>query len=489
MRARTLFVCQSCGGQSPKWLGRCPECGEWNSLLEEAAPAAAARRAVPSAGGAPRPLAEIETEAYPRVSCGVGELDRVLGGGLVPGSLVLIGGDPGIGKSTLLMQAAGRLAEGAGRALYVTGEESTHQVKLRAERLGVTGANLYLAAETDMDTVEAHARSLEPAFLIVDSIQTAHDPAHDSAPGTVSQVRACCARLLRLAKETHMSVFLVGHVTKEGTLAGPRVLEHMVDVVLYFEGDRFHCHRILRGVKNRFGSTEEIGLFEMTGAGLREIASAGELFLARRDDPAPGSAVVAVMEGTRPLLVEVQALVARSFLNSPRRTANGVDYNRACMLLAVLERRCGMRLSDKDVYLNVAGGLRIAEPAADLGIALALASSYRDRPADPTLVVTGEVGLGGEVRAVQQLDRRLREAERLGFSRALTPSGGVPGASTLTIEGIAHLHEALDRASWAPPRAPRRATKTPSYRSPLFPSADGRLARLSWRRPALSVWP
>jgi DNA repair protein RadA/Sms len=447
MKARTFFVCQSCGGQSPKWLGRCPDCGEWASLVEEAAPAGGgAPRDARSPGGAPRRIAEIETESHPRVPCGVGELDRVLGGGLVPGSLVLIGGDPGIGKSTLLMQAASRLAATVGPTLYVTGEESTHQVKLRAERLDAITPDLYLAAETDVEVVEAQTRSLKPAVLVIDSIQTAHDPALDSAPGTVSQVRASCARLLRLAKETHTSVFLVGHVTKEGALAGPRVLEHMVDVVLYFEGDRFQSHRILRGVKNRFGSTDEIGLFEMTGGGLREIPSASELFLSQRPAAGPGSAVVAVMEGTRPVLIEVQALVARSFLNSPRRTANGVDYNRACMLLAVLERRCGMRLSDKDVYVNVAGGIRVAEPAADLGIALALAGSFRDRATAPEVVVCGEVGLGGELRAVQQLDRRLREAERMGFRRAVVPAGKDAPAGALQVTRAATLQEALDSA-------------------------------------------
>lgn len=450
MKTRTRFVCQQCGGMSPKWMGRCPECGEWNSLVEEVvAEAPASGRSAPlgaTASSAPMPIASIPMETWKRSPSGIGEFDRVLGGGIVPGSLVLIGGDPGIGKSTLLMQASGRLAEGSGRVLYVTGEESTQQVKLRGERLGTLAPELYLAAETDIQAIEAHALNLKPRFLVVDSIQTVHDPDIGSAPATVSQVRACCARLMRLAKSTHTTVFIVGHVTKEGTIAGPRVLEHMVDVVLYFEGDRFQSYRILRGVKNRFGSTDEIGLFEMGDAGLREVAGASELFLSQRPEQGPGSAVVAVIEGTRPLLVEVQALVAKSYLAAPRRTTTGVDYNRAMMILAVLEKRCGLRLGDKDVFVNVAGGLKVAEPAVDLGIAVALASSYRDRPVDHELVVAGEVGLAGEVRSVHQMDRRLKEAQRMGFRRALVPAGKNPTLAGLEITPITSAREALDLA-------------------------------------------
>lgn len=427
-------------------------------MLEEAAPVRASSRA-PSGfaapPAAPRPIASVPMDTWARVPTGIAEYDRVLGGGVVPGSLVLIGGDPGIGKSTLTLQASGRLAASGGRVLYVTGEESAQQVRMRAERLDTLVPDLYLAAETDIDAIEAHIANLSPRFVIIDSIQTMYDPSVASSPGTVSQVRACCARLMRLAKGTDTTIFLVGHVTKEGTLAGPRVLEHMVDTVLYFEGDRFQSYRILRAVKNRFGSTDEIGLFEMSDCGLREVAGASELFLAQRPEQGPGSAVVAIIEGTRPLLVEVQALVARSFLASPRRTTTGIDYNRVCMILAVLEKRCALRMSDKDVYVNVAGGLKVAEPAVDLGIAVALASSFRDRPVDPAMVVTGEVGLAGEIRTVHQTERRLREAQRMGFSRALVP-GPQPCATSLTgleVQEVRNVREAIHAALQAPQSA------------------------------------
>jgi len=428
-------------------VGRCADCGGWNTLVEEAV-------VLTSRGGAasdaafrsePVPIATVPMDSWRRASSGIPEFDRVLGGGIVPGSLVLIGGDPGIGKSTLLTQVSGKLAEAAGRVLYVTGEESPQQVKLRADRLGTLAPELYLVAETEIDAVEAHVKALNPGFVIVDSIQTIHDPEGGSAPGSVSQVRSCCARLLRLAKSTHTTIFIVGHVTKEGAIAGPRVLEHMVDTVLYFEGDRFQSYRILRGVKNRFGSTEEIGLFEMSDAGLREVAGASELFLSQRAQQGPGSAVAAIIEGTRPLLVEVQALVSRSFLPSPRRTTTGIDYNRACMILAVLEKRCGLRLSDKDVYVNVAGGLKVAEPAVDLAIAVALASSFRDAAVAPEFAVAGEIGLSGELRSVHQTDRRVREAQRMGFTRMLLPEGSRFAADPgIRITAAATLREAID---------------------------------------------
>lgn len=453
-KTRTRYICQKCGHEAARWLGRCPDCGAWNSLLEEVvvepAKGGGGGSAVPAGlgGTPPQPIAAIPMESWSRVSSGVGEFDRVLGGGIVPGSLVLIGGDPGIGKSTLLMQVAGEVARQGARMLYVTGEESTQQVKLRAERLDTLAPELYLAAETDIDVIETHARNLQPRFLVIDSVQTILDPSLSSAAATVSQVRACCARLMRLAKSTNTTVFLVGHVTKEGTLAGPRVLEHMVDTVLYFEGDRFQSYRILRAVKNRFGSTDEIGLFEMSDVGLREVPGASELFLAQRPEQAPGSAVVAIIEGTRPLLVEVQALVARSYLAAPRRTATGIDPNRLSMILAVLEKRCGLRMSDKDVYVNVAGGLKIIEPAVDLGVALALASSHRDRPVHPGVVLAGEIGLSGEVRSVHQMDRRLKEAARMGFNRALISSQnagrGVPEG--LEVANVGHVREAIDLA-------------------------------------------
>jgi DNA repair protein RadA/Sms len=447
-KTRTRFVCQKCGHEAPRWLGRCPDCGEWNSLLEETVldrPAASAPAGVALPQSAPQPISSISMDSWARVPTGIAEFDRVLGGGIVPGSLVLIGGDPGIGKSTLLLEASGKLATEQGRTLYVTGEESAQQVRLRAERLETLAPELFLSAETDIEVIEAHTQDLRPRFLVIDSIQTVYDPSIGSAPATVSQVRTCCARLMRLAKGTNTTVFIVGHVTKEGTIAGPRVLEHMVDTVLYFEGDRFQSYRILRAVKNRFGSTDEIGLFEMTDCGLREVAGASELFLSQRPEQGPGSAVVAIIEGTRPLLVEVQALVARSYLAAPRRTTTGIDYNRVCMILAVLEKRCGMRMSDKDVYVNVAGGLKVVEPAVDLGIAVALASSFKDRPVDPGAVIAGEVGLAGEVRTVHQTDRRLREALRMGFSRALVP-GPRPAANGLTgleVQEVRSVQEAI----------------------------------------------
>ncbi len=451
-RATTRFVCQQCGYEAVKWLGRCPDCASWNSLTEEvqaARPPTAVARVFGTEAAPPQSITTIAIEDHQRVPSGIGEFDRVLGGGIVPGSLVLIGGDPGIGKSTLLSQVASRVAERYGRTLYVTGEESVQQVKLRAERLGSLSPELMLAAETEIDVVEAHIASLKPRFVVIDSIQTMHDSSIASAAATVSQVRACTARLMRLAKSTHTSVFIVGHVTKEGTIAGPRVLEHIVDTVLYFEGDRFQAHRLLRAVKNRFGSTDELGIFEMSEAGLIEVANASEMLLQERPTHGPGSAVVAVIEGSRPLLVEIQALVAHSFYTSPRRMTTGVDQNRTAMILAVLEKRAGLRMADKDVYVNVAGGLKLAEPAVDLGIALALASSYRDQAVDPTLVVAGEVGLAGEVRAVQQTDKRLREAERLGFERAITARA--PGSrsalkSTMKLDLVATVRDAVGLA-------------------------------------------
>lgn len=423
-KPKSRFVCQGCGHEAARWLGKCPDCGAWNSHQEEEAPPEGVRRKTASEPSqAPLPIGSVPFESWERVATGATELDRVLGGGLVPGSLVLLGGDPGIGKSSLLMQVTAHLARSAGRTLYVTGEESAQQVRMRAERLDSMADELYLVAESDMDQIEAHIRELKPRFVVVDSIQAVYDPSLGSSPATVGQVRGCCSRLTRIAKGSCISTFLVGHVTKEGAIAGPRVLEHMVDTVLYFEGDRFQSFRVLRGVKNRFGSTDEIGLFEMTGAGLRDVAGASELFLSQRSDDTSGSAVAAVIEGTRPVLVEVQALVSRSFLSSPRRSTTGVDYNRVCMFLAILEKRLGFRLSDRDVYANLAGGLRISEPALDLAVTVALASSYHDRAVRRDTVLTGEVGLAGEVRSVPMLDRRIREAERMGFHRVIVPGG------------------------------------------------------------------
>jgi len=426
-RRRVQYVCQSCGHASAKWLGRCPDCGEWNTLVEEAVAAAPARGG-PRASATPaaQPVSVTEAAAAPeaRTSTGIAEFDRVLGGGLVGGSVVLVGGDPGVGKSTILLQVGDRLARAGARALYVSAEESVRQTRLRADRLGAAAPGLLLLAENDLDVILHTASAQRPAALIVDSIQTVYRSDVASAPGSVAQVRECTAGLVRLAKDEGIAVFIVGHVTKEGALAGPRVLEHLVDTVLYFEGDRHHAYRILRATKNRFGSTNEIGVFEMAAAGLVEVPNPSAAFLSERPREAPGSAVVCAIEGSRPVLVEVQALVSPTHFGMPRRTAAGVDYNRLLLLLAVLERRAGLHLAAQDVYVSVAGGMSVDEPAADLGIAVAVASSLRDRPVDPRVVLIGEVGLAGEIRSVPQMSKRLAEAVRLGFERAVIPASG-----------------------------------------------------------------
>lgn len=415
------FVCQQCGYESPKWLGRCPECGEWNSLVEEVvAPLPKRQPSTKAPVGASQPvrLLEVSTEILPRWHTGMEELDRVLGGGIVPGSLLLLGGDPGVGKSTLLTQVTDRLSA-EHPVLYVSGEESTHQIKLRAKRLGATGQNLYVLAETNVEAMVAHIHALQPVLAVVDSIQTTQTNLLESAPGTVAQVRACGVALQRVAKEQNVAVFMVGHVTKEGALAGPKALEHLVDTVLTFEGDPHLNYRILRATKNRFGSTDEVALFEMREQGLVPVRNPSEWLLSERASHSPGSVVTAIMEGTRPLLVEIQALVTHSYLSQPRRQVTGLDYNRVNMVLAVLEKRVGMRLSDKDVFVNAAGGIFVREPAADLAVALAVVSSLKDRPVPANMVAFGELGLGGEVRSVAQTEPRVREAGRLGFSRVM----------------------------------------------------------------------
>lgn len=446
MRPKTVYSCSQCGAQSPKWLGRCPDCGAWNTMAEERQAPAATGRGRGSAGprNAPLPISQVPPQAEVRRDCGIGELNRVLGGGLVPGSLVLIGGDPGIGKSTLLLQAMQHLA-GQGPVLYVSGEESAAQTRLRGERLGVDAPNLLVLAENSLEEIISQVERYHPQALVVDSIQTVWTQALESAPGSVSQVRESAGRLMLLAKGSNLPVFLVGHVTKDGALAGPRVLEHMVDTVLYFEGDRGHPYRILRAVKNRFGSTNEIGVFEMNGGGLAEVANPSELFLAERPLDAPGSVVTAALEGSRTLLVEVQALVTPTAYGTPRRTTIGADSNRLALLVAVLEKKAGLHLSGQDIFLNVAGGARLSEPAADLAVLLAVASSHLDRPIDPQTVVFGEVGLAGEVRAVTQPEPRLAEAEKLGFKSCLLPSAHLrrlaPG--TMRCEAVATVQEAL----------------------------------------------
>jgi DNA repair protein RadA/Sms len=413
-------------------------------LVEErVAPAPSGRRAAAAAGTRPLPLADVVIERGDRTPIGIAELDRVLGGGVVRGSLVLIGGDPGIGKSTLLLQAARALARVTPPVLYVSAEESAAQVKLRADRLGITGEGLLLWAETDLSAVQAELDTIKPRALVVDSIQTVFLPDLESAPGSVAQVRECGARLMSLAKSRGVATFLVGHVTKEGALAGPRVLEHLVDTVLYFEGEHHHAYRILRAVKNRFGSTNEIGVFEMAAGGLVEVPNPSGFFLAERPADAPGSVIVSALEGTRPLLLELQALVARASFGTPRRTVLGADYNRVCLLLAVLEKRAGLPIGNQDVFVNVAGGGRVAEPAADLGVIIAAASSYLERPVPGDLLVVGEVGLTGEVRAVNGVEARLKAAAQLGFRRAIVPRSNVESDLPLPVTGVASVADAL----------------------------------------------
>ncbi|MGE5547562.1 MAG: DNA repair protein RadA [Solirubrobacterales bacterium] len=443
------FVCQECGAVTTKWAGKCDSCGAWNSIVEEAA-----RDEVPK-GLTGRPGKKIEfvglegtAAPLPRLVTGIAELDRVAGGGLVPGSALLVGGDPGIGKSTLLLQATAALSAHAPVA-YISGEEAVDQVRMRAQRLGLARARVALASATSLRDIVASLDGAEaPKVVVIDSIQTVYADNVESAPGSVAQVRACAHELIRLAKRRGFVLFLVGHVTKEGTIAGPRVMEHMVDTVLYFEGDRGHQFRILRAVKNRFGATDEIGVFEMTDAGLSEVANPSALFLAERRGNVSGSCVFAGMEGTRPMLGEIQALVAPSTLSSPRRAVVGWDSSRLSMVLAVLDARCGLALSGNDVYLNVAGGLRIAEPAADLAVAAALVSSATDTPVPADMVVFGEIGLSGEVRAVSQADARLKEAAKLGFAQALVPASprkgkAPPAGGPLAIRPIGHLQDML----------------------------------------------
>jgi DNA repair protein RadA/Sms len=424
-KAQTRYVCQQCGSAQAKWMGRCPDCGEWNTLVETVVEQKSARArgtslmAMPQSQ--PQLLSDVVANGFERISLAMDELDRVLGGGIVPGSLVLIGGDPGIGKSTLLLQASAALATAEAPVLYVSGEESAQQIKLRAARLGLTGDGLYVLTETNVGAIIGHIENLRPRLVVIDSIQTVYLDDLDSAAGSVSQVRESAAQLMQIAKGHGISIFLIGHVTKAGAIAGPRVLEHIVDTVLYLEGDRFHAYRLLRCVKNRFGASSEVGVFEMRDAGMAEVSNPSEVFLAERLLNAAGSAIAVTLEGTRPLLVEIQALSSTTSFGNPRRTANGIDFNRLLLLTAVLSKRVGVRLSDQDVFVNVVGGLRVGEPAADLAVACAIASSFRDVPVAGDLAIVGEVGLSGELRAVSQLETRLKEAAKLGFSRCLVP--------------------------------------------------------------------
>ena len=452
VRVKTAFVCEQCGHVFPKWSGRCSECGTWNSIVETRVEEDKEKRAarvslVPASE--PQSLSTISADGFQRISVPMAEMNRVLGGGIVPGSVVLIGGDPGIGKSTLLLQVSSLLAKQENPVLYVSGEESAQQIKMRADRLGISDDQLYVLSEINLEQIVSHIERLNPHLAVVDSIQSVYTEELTSAAGGVSQVKGCAATLLHLAKASGVPIFIVGHVTKAGAIAGPRVLEHIVDTVLYLEGDRFHAYRLLRSVKNRFGSTNEVGVFEMANQGLIEVTNPSEAFLAERLPTAAGSAIAVTMEGTRPLLVEIQALASTTSFGLPRRTANGVDFNRLLLLVAVLSKRVGLRLSDQDVFVNVVGGLRVNEPAADLAVAVAIASSFRDVPVAADLAVVGEIGLSGELRAVSQLSRRLSEAAKLGFRRCLLPKGtrrkkDLP--SEIEIIGVRSVAEALEVA-------------------------------------------
>lgn len=448
---RTQWVCSACGYLSHKWMGRCPGCEQWNTLLEEMVRPEGPVRGVGLALGnpiPPIPICQVDTADAPRFSSGSMELDRVLGGGIVPGSFVLVGGDPGIGKSTLLTHLAHRVALDQGCVLYISGEESARQVRMRAERIGAMASGFYVVAETELAAIEAYVKGQNPQVVIVDSIQTMYHTEIPSAPGSVVQVRECAASLLRLAKSTGITIFIVGHVTKEGAIAGPRVLEHMVDTVLYFEGERHTRYRVLQAVKNRFGPLE-IGVYEVGQFGLTDIPNASELFLSERPMGASGSVVVPVIEGTRPILVEVQALVGGSGYPYGKRTADGIDLNKLQLLIAVLEKRVGLSISSSDAFVKITGGVKINEPAVDLGLAAALASSFRDLPIDPSTVVIGEVGLAGEVRAVSHLEQRLKEAEKMGFQRAIVPQSALKGEGLQTglkVFGAAVLQDALNSA-------------------------------------------
>ena len=425
-RTKTVYVCTECGYETARWLGRCPDCGSWNTLEErEAAPAVGREekklKRAPGSDAEAMRVDAIPDETMERKSSGIGELDRVLGGGVVDGSLVLVGGDPGVGKSTLLTQLCANMAREGACVLYVSGEESARQVKMRARRLGAADAGFYVLSENDMNTVEKRMQELSPSVMVVDSIQSMYRPDMASAPGSVSQVRECAAQLMRLAKLSGCGVFLVGHVTKEGAIAGPRILEHMVDAVLYFEGDRQHQYRLLRAVKNRFGSVNELGMFEMSERRMLEVENASEALLSERAQDASGGVVMCAMEGSRPLLTDVQALVATTAFGNPRRMASGVDQGRLALLLAVLEKRAGLRMYDQDVYINIAGGMSLTEPAADLALCAAVASSHRNRGIPGNWAVMGEVGLAGEVRAIGQAERRIAECARLGFDHVVLP--------------------------------------------------------------------
>ena len=451
-KKRSSFVCQSCGHSAARWFGRCSGCGEWNTCVEER-PQEVDKRREHIAVTAPRselqPITEVDDQDHERLQVGIGEFARVLGGGIMPGSVVLVGGDPGIGKSTILLQMVGQLAASNFRIAYISAEESAAQIRLRAGRLGALSEDLQVMAETNLNAILDQLKAADPVAIVIDSIQTIYMPELESAPGSVTQVRECAARLVYLAKESGIPVFLGGHVTKEGTVAGPRVLEHLVDTVLYLEGERHHHFRILRAAKNRFGSTNEIGIFEMRDQGLIEVANPSEILLAERAEGVSGSAIVCSMEGTRPLLIEIQALVSRSSFGYPQRVATGIDAKRLSIIIAVLEKRCGHDLSGEDIFVNVVGGMRLDEPSVDMGVGLAIVSSIRNRPIDEQTVAIGEVGLGGEIRPVNQIDRRVTEARSLGFERCLVARSNLKGwkrPEGMEVVGVGGLEAAEELA-------------------------------------------
>ena len=445
-KAKTIFVCNECGYESPKWLGKCPACNSWNTFFEQKIEKyTETNKMEKKANNTPKPLNSYIGQEANRTSTGYAELDRVLGGGLVKGSLVLLGGEPGIGKSTLILQLCEKV-QGEGKVLYVSGEESAEQIKLRADRLEVKKEDLLFLGETDIDIVKDAISEINPKLVIIDSIQTMYSDEITAAAGSVSQVREITSQIMRMCKAQEITTIIIGHVTKDGTIAGPRVLEHMVDTVLYLEGERYNTYRILRGVKNRFGSTNEIGMFEMKQEGMCEVTNPSDILITERDDNPSGSCVVASMEGTRPILVEIQALTSQTVFGLPKRTANGFDYNRLAVLIAVIEKRANLNLGTQDVYLNVAGGMKLSEPAVDLGIIATVASAYKNVPIAKDVVIMGEVGLTGEVRRINLIEKRLKEAEKLGFKRCIIPENnkkGLKDAYKLDIIGVKNIGEAL----------------------------------------------
>ena len=443
---RYIFVCQNCGRQAPKWIGRCPDCGQWNTFVEDI-PESGIRSGVSSKLARPQTIDSISIDQEHRLKTRIAEFDRVLGGGLVPGSLLLLGGDPGVGKSTLILQVAGEFSNQGLKSLYFSGEESPHQIKLRAERLSIHSKNIFVIAGTCIEDLFEEINELNPSLLIVDSIQTIYTDDLPSAPGSVGQLREVSARFLRWAKETNTPTFLIGHVTKDGAIAGPKVLEHLVDTVLYFEGDTSHIFRIVRAVKNRYGSTNEIGVFEMKESGLKEVGDPSRIFLEERPQGASGSIVIACLEGTRPIMVEIQALIGPSSLGIPRRTVIGVDHNRVSLLVAVIGKRMGIEMGDQDIFINVAGGLKVDEPASDLGIVSAMISSFIDKPIAHDIVIFGEIGLAGEVRGVNQPKLRINEAKKLGFARCLMPKSNMESCdsiSNIELIGIDSVNEVME---------------------------------------------